>query len=197
MGDRAILIGVAAAPRLHYTHQEYVAFERTSDVKHEFVRGVILAMAGGKPEHGARAVRLTAALSAQMGDRPCNVFSSDVRVRIRAADVSAHPDASVVCGQLETDPDDPDAIVNPLVVIEVLSPSTEEYDRGEKLDAYQQLASLQEVVFVAHDEHRIDVVRREGAGWVTRSYRPDQAAELTSIGCTVDVSDVYRDPLRR
>src|SRR5262245_62858903 len=100
---RAILTAVTAAPRLHYTYQEYVAFERTSDVKHEFVRGVILAMAGGKPEHGARAVRLTTALTVQLAGRPCNVFDSDVRVRIRGADVSAYPDASVVCGRLETD----------------------------------------------------------------------------------------------
>jgi Uma2 family endonuclease len=190
-------VTVTAALRLHYTHQEYVAFERSSDVKHEFVRGVILAMAGGKPEHGARAVRVTTALAVQLAGRPCNVFDSDVRVRIRAADVSAYPDASVVCGRLETDPDDPDAIVNPTVVIELLSPSTEEYDRGEKLDAYKLLSSVQEVVFVAHDEQRIDVVRRDGANWIIDSYRPGQAAKLASIGCAVDVDDVYRDPLSR
>ena len=197
MRSCAILAKVTAAPRLHYTYQEYVAFERTSDVKHEFVRGVILAMAGGKPEHGARAVRFTAALAVQLAGRPCNVFDSDVRVRIRAADVSAYPDASVVCGHLETDPDDPDAIVNPKVVIEILSPSTEEYDRGEKLEAYKLLVSLQEVVFVAHSEQRIDIVRREGGRWVTESYQPGQAANLASIGCVVDVDDVYRDPLSR
>jgi len=147
----------------------------------------ILTEVTAAPRHGARAVRLTTALTVQLGERACNVFDSDVRVRIRSADVSAYPDASVVCGQLETDPDDPDAIVNPSVVIEILSPSTEEYDRGEKLEAYKLLASVQEVVLVAHDEQRIDVVRREGARWITESFRPGQKAKLTSIGCAVDV----------
>jgi Uma2 family endonuclease len=186
---------VTAAPRLHYTHQEYLAFERASDVKHEFVRGLILAMAGGKPEHGARAVRITAALSAQLRGKPCTVFDSDVRLRVRAAAVSAYPDASVVCGKLHTDAEDPDAIVNPLLLVEVLSPSTEEYDRGDKLEAYKLLPSLSEVVFVAHDEARIDVVRRDGDTWTTTSYRTGQTARLESIECRLDVADVFHDPL--
>ncbi len=184
---------MTAPPPLHYTHAEYIAFERSTDVKHEFVHGVIVAMAGGKPEHGARAVRVTSALFAQLGARDCTVYSSDVRVRIRAADVTAYPDASVVCGQLETDVEDADAIVNPVVLVEVLSPSTEEYDRGDKLEAYKLLPSVREIVHVAHAESRIDVHRRTGDAWSVASFRSGQTAALESIGCTLDVADVFRD----
>jgi len=186
---------MTAAPRLHYTHREYVTFECSVGVKHEFFRGVIIAMAGGKPEHGARAVRVTSALLAQIGSRPCVVFDSDVRVRVRAGDLTAYPDASVVCGKLERDAEDPDAIVNPVVLVEILSPSTEEYDRGEKLDAYKLLPSLREVVLVAHDEQRIDVHRREEDGWRVHSVQAGESITLASIDCVLSVTDVYRDVL--
>jgi Uma2 family endonuclease len=185
---------MTAAPRIHFTYAEYLAFERSSDVKHDFVRGLILAMAGGKPEHGARAVRVMSALTAQLGRRPCVVYDSDVRVRVREVDQAFYPDASVVCGQLETDRDDPDAIVNPVVLLEVLSPSTEEYDRGEKLDAYKLLASVREVVFVAHDAERIEVCRRQSDAWTAEVYCAGQSVPLDSIGCALDVSEVFRNP---
>jgi Uma2 family endonuclease len=171
-------VRVTAAPRLHYTHREYVAFERTSDVKHEFVGGLILAMAGGRPEHGAGAVRVTTALALQVRGKACTVFDSDVRIRIRSADVSAYPDASVVCGRLETDAEDSDAVINPIVIVEVLSPSTEEYDRGAKLDAYKLVPSIREIVYVAHDERRVDVVRRTSAEWTCTSYGPGESVML-------------------
>ncbi|HEY3237409.1 MAG TPA: Uma2 family endonuclease [Polyangiaceae bacterium] len=186
---------MVAAPPLRYTHQQYVAFERSSVVKHEFVRGLILAMAGGKPEHGARAVRVTASLAQQLVGKRCTVFDSDVRVRIPAAEMTAYPDASVVCGRLETDTDDPDAILNPVVLVEVLSPSTEEYDRSDKLEAYQRITSVREIVHVAHDEQRVDVYRRHGEGWSLESYRSGQAAPLESIAYSLEVDDVYRYPL--
>jgi Uma2 family endonuclease len=185
---------MTAAPPLHYGYAEYVAFEASADVKHEYVRGLILAMAGGTPEHGARAVRVMAALSAALRDRSCVVYDPDVRVRIAEADVTAYPDASVVCGQLETDQGDPHAITNPLVVVEVLSPSTEEYDRGDKFEAYKQIASLREVVFVAHDAARIDVWRRDDAGWALRSSGPEQRARLESVDCELAVDEIFRDP---
>lgn len=192
---RATLVLVTAAPPLHYAYADYVAFEAAADVKHEYFRGLILAMAGGTPEHGARAVRITAALSAQLRDRTCTVYDSDVRVRIGAADVTVYPDASIVCGRLETDAADPHAIVNPVVIVEVLSPSTAEYDRGEKLETYKQIASLSEVVLVAHDAARIDVWRRTDAGWICDPSGAGQSARLTSVDCDLSVDDVFRDPL--
>jgi Uma2 family endonuclease len=186
---------MTAAPQVRYTHAEYLAFERSAPVKHEFVRGLILAMAGGKPEHGARAVRVTAALIGQFRGRPYSVFDSDVRVRVKAANLTAYPDASVVCGRLAMDDEDQDAIVNPVLLVEVLSPSTEQHDRGEKLEAYKQLPSVVEVVFVAHDQ-RIDVwVRDEGGAWRLASYSIGKTARLSSLGCDLDVDDVYADPL--
>ncbi len=188
---------MTAAPPLHYPYAEYVAFEASADVKHEYVRGLILAMAGGTPEHGARAVRVMAALSTALRDRSCVVYDSDVRVRVAQADVTAYPDASVVCGQLETDRNDPHAITNPLLVVEVLSPSTEEYDRGDKLEAYKQIASLREIVLVAHDAPRIDVWHRSGDSWECESSAEGQRARLESVACELAVDEIFRDPLAR
>jgi Uma2 family endonuclease len=186
---------VTAAPRIQYTYAEYLAFERSTDVKHEYVNGLILAMAGGKPEHGARAVRAIVALGGQLRGKPCVVYDSDVRVRIRAAKLAVYPDVSVVCGRSETDPEDSDAIVNPVLVVEVLSPSTEQYDRGEKLDAYKTLPSLREVVLVAHDARRIDVWRRTADAWTLTTYGEGGIVPLESLGVSLEVDDVYLDPL--
>lgn len=132
-------------------------------MKHEFLDGQVYAMAGGTPEHGAIAMRVGAALLAQLHGKPCNVYSSDVRIRVVETGLDTYPDLSVVCGTEQRDSEDPLALVNPIVLVEVLSPSTEEYDRGEKLEHYKQIPSLQEVVFIDHDNLRIEVVRRRGS----------------------------------
>ena len=127
---------------------------------------------------------------------PCRVYSSDVRVRVRATGMAAYPDLSVVCGRLETDPEDPLAITNPVVIVEILSDSTEARDRGVKAAHYRHLASLREYVLVSQYERRIEVQRRNEAGrWELFEYESGQAAELASVGCVLSVDEVYRDPL--
>jgi len=164
-------------------------------VRHEFLAGQIYAMAGGTPEHGTYAANLIGILTAHLADRPCRVQTSDVRIRVRATGLDTYPDASVVGGSAERDAGDPNAITNPVVLVEVLSASTEEYDRGEKLEHYQRIESLREVVFVAHDQRRIDVVRRAAGGsWQTVSGTSGESLMLDSIGCSIAVDAVYRNP---
>jgi len=178
------------------SYAEYLAAEATSDTRHEYLRGQVFAMAGGTPEHGALAASITGALIAALRDRPCRVFNSDVRVRIRATDLTTYPDLSVVCGRLERDDEDQNAIVNPVLIIEVLSDSTEAYDRGEKAAHYRRLPSLQEYVLMSQHRPRVEVFRRREAGhWELHEAAEGQQIELVSVGCTLDVAELYRDPL--
>jgi Uma2 family endonuclease len=180
-----------------YTIGEFVRLEEYSNVRHEYLEGQIYAMAGGTPEHGARAANVIGLLTAQLRGRPCRVQTSDVRIRVKATGLDTYPDVSVVCGHEERDPDDSDAIANPVLLVEVLSPSTEEYDRGEKLDHYKRLESLREVVFVAHDQWRVELIQRQGSGWVSTIAGKGQSVSLASVGCDLPVDEIYRDPLAR
>jgi Uma2 family endonuclease len=185
-----------ASHRVHYTRADYIGLERASNVKHEYLDGVIYAMAGGSPEHAAIAANVITALSVALRERPCRVHSSDLRVRVLETGLEAYPDVTIVYGRAEIDPADRSVVTNPIVVVEVTSPSTEEYDRGEKLAHYKQIPSLREIVFVSHDERAVEVVRREESGaWSTHAARPGERATLASLGCEISVDEVYRDPL--
>ena len=179
-----------------YTLAEYLILEEMSNVRHEYLDEHIFAMAGGTPEHGGLCANLIALLSNALAGRPCRVFTSDVRVRVRATGLDTYPDASVVCGRAERDVEDPNALTNPTVLVEVTSPGTEAYDRGEKLEHYKRIPSLREVVIVAHAG--IDVVgwrRRGSEEWVAESAGPEGAARLPSLSCELAVADIYRNPL--
>lgn len=188
---------MAQAARQRFTYEEYLRLEETASVRHEFLDGQVWAMAGGTPDHSAIAVNVATVLSNQLRSRPCRVFGSDLRIRVLATGLGTYPDVSVVCGALETDPEDRKGhtVVNPTVVVEVLSPSTEEYDRGEKLSHYQRVPSVQEVVLVAHDRREVTVHRRGTGGWSRHVAKDDGTARLESIGCDLPLPEVYRDPL--
>jgi Uma2 family endonuclease len=129
--------------------------------------------------------------------KPCRVYSSDLRVRAETG-LGTYPDVTVICGTLELDPEDPKKLTatNPVVLVEVLSPSTEDYDRGEKLGHYKHIRSLQEVVFVAHDRQEVEVVRRETDGsWSRHVARDGELVMHVSLGCELSVGDVYANPL--
>lgn len=176
-----------------YTYREYLALEEVSTVKHEFLDGEIYAMAGGTVMHAGLAVMVSSALQQQLRYGSCRVFSSDLRVRVLATGLATYPDVTVVCGDLEIDPDNADTVTNPSVVIEVLSDSTEKFDRGLKLRHYQQIPTLGAVVLVAQREQRIEVCSRQADGtWVARTSGPGQTAEIPAIDCTLAVDDVYR-----
>jgi Uma2 family endonuclease len=186
---------MAGEPVTLTSYADYLALERTAATKHEYVGGRVLAMAGGSPEHARLAGRLARLLGNAIEGRPCAVFSSDLRVRIAETNRATYPDLTVICGRRETAVDDDDAIVNPTIVVEVLSDSTEADDRGEKFAHYRRLASLQEYVLVAQKAQRIEVYRREGDRWMLTEHGPGTIVELPSIGARIPVDEIYRDPL--
>lgn len=187
---------VSNVPHWKYTIQEYVQLEEYANVKHEFLDGQIYAMAGGTPEHGTYAANVIRMLGTQLVGKPCRVQTSDVRIRVQASGLDTYPDVSVICGRAERDPEDRNAIINPTVLVEVTSASTEGYDRGGKLEHYKRIPALSEVVFIAQDAKRVDVVRRREDGtWSTLSAGPGERLRLESIDCDLVVDEVYRDPL--
>lgn len=188
-----------SVPIAKMTYPEYVAFERKSETKHEFLNGEVFAMAGGTVEHGALAASMIAALATALRGRPCRALTSDVRVRIQGTGFSTYPDVTVVCGKLQTEEDDPDGVLNPSLIVEVLSDSTEAYDRGAKAAHYRRIPSLREYVLVSQNEPLIEVYRRNERGnWeLVAEARKGDRAEIASCGepFTIDVDDVYRNPL--
>src|SRR3954454_24028689 len=164
------------ARRIHqYTYEAYLEHEAASNVKHEYIDGDIYAMAGGTIEHAIIAVNVSSALSAQLTGAPCVVASSDLKVRVLATGLTTYPDVTVICGPPERDPKSRDVLLNPVVVVEVLSDSTEEWDQGEKLEHYQQIPSLRACVLVSHRERRVTVIERTVDGpWETSSAGPGE-----------------------
>lgn len=184
--------------RQPYSFDEYVELEESSPIKHEFLDGNVWATAGGSPRHAAISNRIGRLIGQALEGRPCEVFSSDLRVRVAETGLATYPDLSVVCNALDLDPEDRKGhtVVNPTVLVEVLSPSTETYDRGEKLSHYKRIDSLREVVLVAHDEQRIDLWRRTTDGWTLLTAHAGQRVVLRSLhDIELAVDDVYFDPL--
>ena len=188
-----ILDSMAAPAALHrYGFSDYLALEEASNTKHEFLDGEIYGMAGGTPEHAALSVAVSSALLAQLRGGPCRVYSSDLRVRVLATGLATYPDVTVVCGELERDPESPATVVNPRVVVEVLSDGTEAYDRGQKLDHYRRIPSLAAVVLVSHRAPAIEVWERASDGaWGRQEFGPGQAAEIQALPARLLVDEIY------
>jgi Uma2 family endonuclease len=188
--------GPARTP--YMSHAEYLALEERSLTKHEWLDGVIYDMAGGTPDHAGLAAAVLGELRNQLRGKRCRVYTADLKVRVLATGLSTYADASVVGGGLEVDPDDKNAATNPVLVVEVLSDSTEAYDRGEKFGHYRRIPSLAEYVLVSQHSPRIEVFRKNEAGkWVlAEEASAGEVAPLMSIGCALSVDEVYLDPLR-
>lgn len=181
-----------------FEFREYLAVEAMSpQVKHEFLDGHVFAMAGTTVAHSGIAMNVVALLGHQLRERPCRVFNGDLRVRVLATGLATYPDASVVCGQARTDDEDREGttLVNPCLLVEVLSPSTESYDRGDKLQHYKQIHSLEAVLLVAHDEQRLELWRRASDRWTLELARATERLLVPSLGVVLEVADVYRNPL--
>ena len=179
----------APAHTSRYTYAEYLALESSSNVKHEFLGGQIYAMAGGTPEHAALAAAVTGLLFGQLRGGTCRAYDADLRVRTPSG-LSTYPDVTIVCGATERDLEDPQAVTNPTVIIEVLSRSTEEYDRTDKFEHYQTIASLQQYVLVSHSARAIEVRTRAGRVWTTTIAGEGEIAELAA-GARQDVRELY------
>ena len=183
---------MSSHPRLHaYTYAEYLAHEQASNVKHEYLDGEIYAMAGGSPEHASLAMVIGSSLMTQLEGKPCRVFSSDLRVRVLETGLATYPDVTVLCGVSERDPESPTHVTNPKVVVEVLSRGTADYDRGEKREHYQRIASLEAIVIVNHESEQIELWVREGGDWNHASFGAGESVPLPNIGCLIDVDEVY------
>lgn len=181
-----------AALRPRYTFAEYLELERRSrEVKHEYVAGEIFAMAGGTVAHAALATTILGLLFTHLRGGPCRPYGSDLQISIRAAEVATYPDAAVVCDPVECDGDSPTHVTNPRVIVEVLSSTTERYDREQKRLYYQQLDSLREYVLVAQDRRRVELWQRVGDGWVYSVHESGGRAALTSIHYALDVDELY------
>src|SRR5438045_8119020 len=180
--------------QINYSYAEYLALEASSNVKHEFLAGQIYAMAGGTPEHAALAAAVIGLLFVQLRSTACRAYDADLRVRTPSG-LATYPDVTVICGASQRDSEDHQAVVNPAMIIEVLSRSTEEYDRGDKFEHYKRLDSLQQYVMVSHAERRLEVWARgadrrwtsatfsEGGSAPRLSRVPLDASELSEAAC--------------
>jgi Uma2 family endonuclease len=179
--------------RHHYTYAEYLTYERDSGLKHEYEDGEIWGMAGGSRRHNALALRVGGAID--NARKPgCSAFQSDQKVRVLATGKATYPDVTVVCGPIEGDPADPSGatITNPTLLVEVLSPSTEQDDRGNKWQHYQLIASLQEYVLVSQAERRVERYRRLPTGnWEYSDATEGSVTLLT--GGVLDLTRLYED----
>lgn len=185
-----------AASAVYVTYGEYLRREQETGLKHQWIDGEVFAMTGGSPEHARLQAAVAGVLRNLLEGRPCVVYGADLRIRSRETNIATYADVSVVCGDLQTDPEDPHAVVNPVLVVEVLSPSTEAYDRGQKAAHYRRIPSVQEYVLVAQDAPRIEVFRRvDGNRWEFEDARTGESLRLASIDCTMAVDEVFADPL--
>ncbi len=172
---------------------DYLAFERTSQTKHEYHDGEIVAMAGGTGPHSRIAVRLSGQLDVAVAARGCHVFNSDMRIYIDATRRSLYPDISALCGTPEYRDATRDVLLNPALIVEVLSSSSEGYDRGRKLALYMALPSVTEIALVSQEEVRVDKFTRQPAGiWHFQGFSGmDAVMPLVSLGTEVRLGDFY------
>lgn len=172
-------------------YQEYVTFERDADTKHEFANGHAFGMSGGTRAHNLIAVNIVSTLHAALRGRPCLVFNSDMRVKTGDG-TGAYPDGSALCGGPVFSDEREDELLNPSLIIEVLSESTEAYDRGEKFVHYSATPSVKEYVLAPSRRAALEVFTREGDGsWSLRRYGAGDVVRLTSLDCQLAVDDAY------
>jgi Uma2 family endonuclease len=183
---------MAAESRTLLSHEEYFTLEREGDEKHEYVAGEVFAMVGGSLAHSQISVNTSTALNVQLQAKPCIVNSSDLRVAIRQLDIYTYPDVSVVCGEPQF-AERGSGLLNPTVIIEVLSPATERYDRGQKFLRYQRLTSLHDYVLIAQSGPLIERFSRDERGrWFWEGTDDlDTSIALPSIECALPLAEVY------
>lgn len=182
------------APAHEMSYAEYCAFERKSSTKHEYLRGEVFAMTGGTLEHGRLAMSLGRLLGNALDGRPCRVYSSDVRVHVEATDFDAYPDISVVCGEPQTAAADEHALINPVLIVEVLSDSTEAYDRGQKASHYRRIPSLKAYLLVSQHEPVLELQVRAGERWELIEARAGEKLALEPLAIELSVDELYRVP---
>lgn len=183
---------MSTQPKTCLTPEEYLAFERKAEYKNEYIDGEVYGMTGASREHNLITVNLGREVSQQLRGRPCEVYASEMRVRIPKRGYM-YPDLVVVCDKPRFEDGHLDTLVNPTVIIEVLSDSTERYDRGKKFGLYRTVESLAEYVLVAQDEYRVEqYVKQPDGRWLLSDHRsPEDVVELASVRCAFALREVY------
>jgi Uma2 family endonuclease len=185
-------VAMASNPVSKLTEEQYLAIERAAEFKSEFLDGVMYAMSGGSPRHASVAVGIVAELRATLRGGQCKPYNSDLRVRVSSR-MYSYPDVSVVCGKLQLADDQKDVLLNPIVIFEVLSPSTELYDRGVKLQLYRTIPSLREYILVDQNKARIEqYIYQDANTWALRDHQGlDAELKLDSIGASLPLRLIY------
>ena len=180
-------------PKTRFTPEEYLALERKAECKSEYFNGEIFAMSGATPQHVLIVTNVVSELRGQLKSRPCTVYSTDLRLKVSATGLYTYPDVIVVCGEPQFNDDHKDTLLNPTLIVEVLSESTKDYDRGGKFEQYRMLESFIEYVLIAQDKHHVEYfVRQPDNRWLlSETNRLEDNLELTSIGCNLALTEVY------
>ncbi len=186
---------MSAVPTPRYTLQEYITREEVAEYKSEFYRGQIFAMSGGTVRHNTISINFATALKTRLRGGGCRAFTSDQRIRVPSDDFGTYPDVSVICGKIETDEIDRNAITNPRLLMEVLSPSTESYNRGKKFDLYRDAESLREYILVSQDEPHVErFIKQSDGSWNLVVFKGlESMLELPSISCSISLAEIYED----
>jgi Uma2 family endonuclease len=175
-----------------YTPEQYLALERQAHYKSEYVNGGIFAMAGASREHNQIAFNLAGELHSQLKNRQCLAYFSDLRVKVSATGLYTYPDVAALCAEPDFEDAHLDTLLNPSVLIEILSPSTEAYDRGDKFAHYRRLPSLMEYVLIAQDKIRVEHYFRQDQQWVlTEMSGLDDTLYLVSLQCEIPLREIY------
>jgi Uma2 family endonuclease len=184
---------MASQPKSFFTPEEYLAFERKSEFKHEYIDGEIFEMSGNTREHNLVVTNLVSELRQQLKGGPCEVYPSNMRVRVPGTRFYTYPDVVVVCDEPKLEDNEFDTLLNPTVIFEVLSESTEKYDRGKKFWRYREIESLRAYILVSQDVPRIEQFSKQSAcNWtLSDAASLDVSIEIEAIGCTLALREVY------
>lgn len=178
--------------KIPFGPDDYLAWEQDQPIRNEYVDGEVFAMSGASDAHATVALNIASTLRADLRGTPCKPFMADMKVQVDAANCFFYPDILVTCDPRDRGPEASHVKQHPVLVVEVLSPSTEAYDRGNKFAAYRQLPSLKEYVLVSIDERRIEVFRRDDTGhWVLYPFAADETLELASVDFRCAVAELF------
>jgi len=184
---------MSSQTKVYYTPDEYLALERKAEYKSEYFNGEIFAMTGASRRHNLVAANVLAALHLQLRKRPCEIYSSDMRVKVSPTGLYTYPDVVIVCGEPMFDDEQKDTLLNPTVLVEVLSKSTASYDRGEKFEHYRKVKSLAEYLVIAQDKYHVEQYTKQSDDrwllWETDD--PQKTIRLSSIECDLALADIY------
>jgi len=184
---------MSTVPKTRLTAEQYLAVERAAQYRSEFFRGEMFAMVGASRKHNLIAGNVNRRLSEQFDGRKCEVYQSDMRVKVNATGLYTYPDVVATCDEPRFEDDHVDTLVNPKVIVEVLSPSTELWDRGKKFKHYRNIPSLRECVLISQDHVMVEKFSINADGeWALRDYRTlEDILVLDSISCQIKLSDIY------